>query len=76
MSLCSMISRESRYGFTTLNLYVYVIGILTARYRKISSREPEYESLRRVSVANEPKDSYSGERDDILKYLSVQNSDN
>ena len=47
--------------------YVYVIGILTARYRKISSREPEYESLRRVIVA-------SG--DDILKYLSVQNSDN
>ena len=53
----------------TISWYVYVIGILTARYCKISSREPEYESLRPVIHIME-----SG--DDILKYLSVQNSDN
>ena len=56
--------------------YIYVIGILTARYRKISFCEPKYESLQRVSVANDPKDSYSCQLDDILKYLSVQNSEN
>ena len=31
--------------------YVYFIGLLTGIYRKISSREPEYEALGRVSAS-------------------------